>query len=158
MGFSVSGSAVIVFIGFVVAAGVAVPPLLGSVGDLAGAQGTQIDQGTDRLNTDVEIVAATYDDGAGNLTVEIENTGTTVLSVENTDLLVDGEIQTERGHNRTSAITLDDGSADSDAELWLPAETLNITVDADTEPDRVKVVTDNGIERATSDIQTGAGG
>lgn len=148
MGFSVSGSAIIVFIGFVVAAGIAVPPLLGSVGDLAGAQGTQIDQGTDRLNTDVGNMSAVYEDGnPGTLTVEVDNTGTTVLSIGKTDLLVDGEIKTESEDGKQTAIVTADGS-DPDTVLWLPAETLEITVEADSVPDRIKVVTENGIERA----------
>lgn len=160
MGFSVSGSAVIIFVGLVVAAGIAVPPLLGSVGDLASAQGEQIEQGTDRMNTGFEIVAAVYEDGdPGELTVGLENTGTTTLRIEHTDLLVDGEIQTESGDGKQTAIVLEDGDAtDPDAELWLPAETLEITVDADAEPDRIKVVTENGVERATGDIDTEGGG
>ncbi|CAI49138.1 fla cluster protein FlaF [Natronomonas pharaonis DSM 2160] len=149
MGFSVSGSAVIVFIGLVVAAGIAVPPLMGSVGNLASAQGTQIDQGTERLNTDVEIAAATYDDDAEELDIELENTGTTSLSVADTDLLVDGAMQTDADNLATTV------EGDADAELWLPAETLTMTVGATTEPDRVKVVTENGIERATNDITDG---
>lgn len=148
MGFSVSGSAVIVFIGLVVAAGIAVPPLMGSVGNLASAQGTQIDQGTERLNTDVEIASATYDDDAEELEIELENAGTTSLSVADTDLLVDGAIQTDADGLETAV------EANGDAELWLPAETLTMTVDA-TDPDRVKVVTGNGIERATDDITDG---
>ena len=156
MGFSVSGSAVIRFIGLVVAAGIAVPPLLGSVGDLAGAQGEQIEQGTDRMNTDIEIAAAVYEDGdPGELTVELENAGTTTLSIEHTDLLVDGAIQTESGDGKETAIVLEDDTTDPDAELWLPAETLEITVDADAEPDRIKVVTENGVERATGDLEGG---
>ena len=159
MGFSVSGSAVIIFIGLVIAAGIAVPPLLGSVGDLASAQGEQIEQGTDRMNTDIEIAAAVYEDGdPGELTVELENAGTTTLSIEHTDMLVDGEIQTESGDGKGTAIVLEDDTTDPDAELWLPAETLEITVDADAEPDRIKVVTENGVERATGDIDTEGGG
>lgn len=154
MGFSVSGSAIIIFIGLVVAAGVAVPPLLGSVGDLSGAQGTQIEQGTDRLNTDIEIIAAVYESGdPGTLTIELENTGTTTLSVESTDLLVDGEIQTKSEDGKQTGIVVE-GDTDPDAQLWLPAETLEITVEADAEPDRIKIVTENGVERATGDIET----
>jgi len=150
MGFSVSGSAVIVFIGFVVAVGIAVPPVLGSVGELAGAQSEQIDRGTDRANTDVEINRTVYNETRGELAIELENTGSTSLSVNDTSVLVDGAIQTRSGGGIVE--TAVDG--DTDATLWLPAEELNVTVDAADAPDRVKVATENGIEVATTDIET----
>jgi flagellar protein FlaF len=151
MGFSVSGSAVIVFVGVVVAAGVAVPPVLGSIGDLAGAQGEQIDRGTETLNTDVAIESAVYNGTADEFTLNATNAGSTTLSVNKTSLLLDGTIQTRSGGEITDTAI---GGTNSDATLWLPGETLEITVATGTEPDRVKLVTGNGVERTTGDVET----
>ena len=130
MGFSVSGSAAIIFIGLVVAVGIAVPPVVGSFGSLADAQGEQIDRGIDALNTDFEIESATYDADNERLTLELVNTGSTTLSRAKTSVLVDGEIYP--------------GVADEG--LWVPGETITITVeDVTTEPERVKIVAENGI-------------
>ena len=127
MGFSVSGSAAIIFIGLVVAAGIAVPPVVGSFGSLAGAQGEQVDRGIDALNTEFEIESATYDDGEDESTIDVRNSGSTTLSGEKTSVLVDGEIKTG---------AIDDG-------LWVPGETRTIEIDG--KPDRVKIVAENGI-------------
>ena len=130
MGFSVSGSAAIIFIGLVVAAGIAIPAVIGSVGSIADAQGEQIDRGIDALNTEFEIESATYDDASDDLEVTLTNTGSTTLSRAKTSVLVDGEIYP--------------GVADEG--LWVPGETITITVeDVTTEPERVKIVAENGI-------------
>ena len=127
MGFSVSGSAAIIFIGLVVAAGIAVPPVVGSFGSLAGAQGEQVDRGIDALHPEFEIEAATYDDDEDESTINVRNSGSTTLSGEKTSVLVDGEIKTG---------AIDDG-------LWVPGETRTIEIDG--KPDRVKIVAENGI-------------
>lgn len=147
MGFSVSGSAAIIFVGVIVAAGIAVPPIVGSFGELSSSQSQQIDRGVDALNTDIDIESATYDDENDELELELENTGSTSLAVADTSLLIDGEIP-DVG-NVTTAV---DG--DGSAELWRPGERLTITVSGVTQvPDRVKVVTENGIAETTTDIE-----
>ena len=127
MGFSVSGSAAIIFIGLVVAAGIAVPPVVGSFGSLAGAQGEQVDRGIDALNTEFEIESATYDDDEDKSTINVRNSGSTTLSGEKTSVLVDGQIEPD---------AVDDG-------LWVPGETRTIEIDG--QPHRVKIVAENGI-------------
>lgn len=144
MGFSVSGSAVIVFIGVMVAAGIAVPSMVGSFGSLAGAHGNQVDRGVDALNTDLAIETATYDDGTDELALELENVGSTTLDVEGTSALVDGVIPPN------SDVTTD-VEGDGNAGLWLPGETLTVTVEnVANEPNRVKIVAQNGIAETAS--------
>lgn len=144
MGFSVSGSAVIIFIGFMIAAGIAVPSLVGSFGSLAGAQGEQVDRGVDALNTELAFESATYDTGAETLTLELDNAGSTTLGVEGTTALVDGVIPD--GADVTTEV-----GGDPDAGLWLPGQRLTITVgNVGTEPDRAKVVVENGIAETAS--------
>ncbi len=143
MGFSVSGSAAIVFVGVVVAAGIAIPSIVGSFGSMAGAQGAQTDRGVEALNTDIVIETTTYDDTEEELEVQLQNAGSTTLSVDDTSVLVDGSIPP----SGDVTIEVED---DVGAELWLPAETLNVTVEnVGSEPERVKIVTENGIAETT---------
>jgi len=135
VGFSVSGSAVIIFVGVMVAAGIAVPSLVGSMGALADSQGEQVDRGIDALNTEFEITSATYDQSAEELTLELKNTGSTTLTLEGTSVLVDGDLK--------AGVT---GTG-----LWLPGETTTVTITGETtKPARVKVVTENGIAETVS--------
>lgn len=143
MGFSVSGSAAIIFIGLIVAGGVAIPSIVGNVGSLAGAQGQQVDRGIDALNTDVEIQATTYNATNDELDLRVGNSGSTTLSVNKTSVLVDGAIPS------TETITTD-VEGNSGADLWLPGETVNATVEnVEPTPERVKIVTENGIAETT---------
>lgn len=139
MGFSVSGSAAIVFIGVIVAAGIAIPSIVGSLGSLAGAHGEQTDRGIEALNTEFKIENTSYNATSNELDLRAKNTGSTSLSVNDTSVLVDGEIPS------TDNVTTD-VEGNTNANLWLPGETLNVTVErVDPEPDRVKIVTENGI-------------
>ena len=144
VGFSVSGSAAIVFVGVMVAAGIAVPSLVGSMGALADSQGEQVDRGIDALNTEFEITSATYDSNNTELALELRNTGSTTLGVNETSVLVDGTIQ------RDADIQSTDVDGDSTAALWLPGQTLTIEIDY-SGPNRVKVVAENGIAETVSD-------
>ena len=147
MGFSVSGSAAIVFVGVIVAAGIAIPPLVGSFGALVGAQGEQVDRGIDALNTGFETDSATYDDGEDELVLDLLNTGSTTLSVDGTSVLLDGEIPASE-----DVTTEVDG--DPEAGLWLPGETLTVTVEGiEEEPNRVKIVTENGVAETTTEFE-----
>lgn len=136
MGFSVSGSAAIIFVGVMVAAGIAVPSLVGSMGALADSQGEQVDRGIDALNTEFEITSAEYDSNTTTLTLELKNTGSTTLSVNKTSVLINGEIPDSTDIDRTP-----------NEGFWLPGETLTITVNAD--PGRAKIVAENGIAETT---------
>ncbi len=133
MGFSVSGSAAIIFIGLMVATGIAVPSLIGSFGSLANAQGGQIDRGVDAMNTEFEIETTTYDDETDELEITLKNTGSTTLFVERTSVLVNGELKPD--------------AATGSERYWVPNETITITitVEEDTESGQIKVVVENGI-------------
>ena len=139
VGFSVSGSAAIIFVGVMVAAGIAVPSLVGSIGALADSQGEQVDRGIDALNTEFEITSATYNaSGQENVQVELTNTGSTTLGVNETSVLVNGVIPDST-----------DVTSNPDAGLWLPGETLTFTVENRDSIGRVKVVAENGIAETT---------
>ena len=136
MGFSVSASAAIVFVGFVVAFTTLYPVAANGFERVTDARDDAADRALDQRNTAVELSNVSYENATDTLTVEVTNTGATELSVAETDLLVDNTYWTG---NRSV-----DGDADTD--VWLPGETLTITAGNVTlEPERVKVVTEHGV-------------
>lgn len=139
MGFSVSASAAIIFIGFVVAFTTLYPVAANGLERVTDAREDVNDRALDRQNTAIELANTSYDNGT--LTVEVNNTGTTELSASETDLLVDNTHWT--GERSVEG--------DADTDVWLPGETLTITVEnLSMSPERVKVVTENGVEAGES--------
>lgn len=142
MGFSASGSAAIIFVGLGVAAGLTLPPIIGSFGSLASAQDDQADRAVNALNTEFNIAEAEYAAGTEELTLTLENTGSTTPTASRTTTLVDGLALSPP--DITTAV---DG--DESATLWLPNQTLTITAEAVSEPpEQVKIIAENGIAEA----------
>ena len=154
MGFSTSGAAAIIFVGLFVAAGLVFPALEGAHERRVDALEERTDRALEVTNTDVELLEASHDDG--ELTIELENVGSTALSAPATDLLVDGELV-----DAETAVREDDGTEpEADRERWLPGETLVLTADTDDfedDPERVKVVVENGVA-VTGDLTEGEDG
>lgn len=142
MGFSVSGSAAIVFAAMFIAFGSFHTATVNGFESVSDAQSDRTDRTLDRQNTAIELDAATYDPDAsgGTLTVRVNNTGTTDLAVDAVDLLGDNEYLIP---NATSV----DG--DGSTGLWLPGERLTLVRDGlGSDPGRVKVVTGPGVAAA----------
>lgn len=136
MGFSVSASAAIVFVGFVVAFTTLYPAAANGFERVTDARADVDEDRLERQNTAIELATASYDGAADTLTVAVNNTGTTELSVSETDLLVDNTYWTGTR----------DVEGDTSTDVWLPGETLTITVGNVTlQPNRVKVVTEHGV-------------
>ena len=143
MGFSVSASAAIVFVGFVVAFTTLYPVAANGFERVTDARDDAGDRALERENTAIDHLNVSYDDATDTLTVNVTNTGTTELSVEHTDLLVD--------NTYWSGTRSVDGRTDTD--VWLPGETLTVTVENVTmTPDRVTVVTDHGVSVGTDRV------
>lgn len=136
MGFSVSGSAAIVFVGMFIAFGMYYSASANSFERVTDAETDRSDSLLEQRNTHVEITTASYD--TGTLTVEVENTGASQLRLSDTDLLIDGRYET--GWEAGASVATDDTT-----DLWLPGETLTITLSKDSQPARVKVVADTGV-------------
>ncbi|MGB9952266.1 flagellin [Haloarcula marismortui] len=138
MGFSVSGSAAVIFVAAFIGFGMFYSAAANSFERVNDAREDQRDRLLDQQNTDISLVSATWNSsGNDNLVVTVDNTGSETLSVDATDLLVDNDYQAGYG------TTVDgDGSTD----IWASQERLTITVSSlSNQPDRVKVVTENGI-------------
>ncbi|RJS71778.1 MAG: fla cluster protein FlaF, partial [Candidatus Syntrophoarchaeum sp. WYZ-LMO15] len=72
------------------------------------------------------------------LTIDVKNTGSTVLNASKVDVLLDGELETA---NITS---LKVNGVDS--SVWSPEDTLQIKISGvAANPTRIKVIAENGI-------------
>ncbi|WP_430504077.1 hypothetical protein [Haloparvum sp. PAK95] len=135
MGISVSASTAIILAGAFIAFGALTPVVSNGFDRVSSAGDAVHDRALDRQNTGVDLANATYSDGT--LTVEANNTGSTSLSVPETVLLADNEF-VPLASNDTAV----DGNGAT--ELWLPGETVRITVDVD-QPNRVTLTTEYGV-------------
>jgi flagellar protein FlaF len=138
MGFSVSGSAALIFAAILVSAGAWYTATAEGVERVGDARADSADRALETRNARLNVTAATYDAGADTLTVAVENTGAAQLTLSGTDLLVDGRYVAGWQPGATVA-----GQADTD--LWLAGETVEIEVSRPAAPDRVKVVAANGV-------------
>jgi len=144
MGFSTSAAVAVVSIGFLISVGLLYPAVEQSVQDVSDATENREERMLDTRNSDAVLHDVTYNSTTDVLNVTVNNTGTVTMEAAKTDLLVDGEIAT----NRTTYV---DGVTDRD--LWVAGEQLRIEASGvSTAPERVVVVTGTGLERSTIDI------
>lgn len=145
MGFSTSAAMAIIFLGMLVAIGIAFPAMESAYESQSTAMDDRDERALDMRNTAVELDAS-FDTG-DDLQVNVTNEGTTTLSVERTTLLLDGEFTPQSEYE-----TAVDGVGDR--ALVEPGETLEITLDeADhDEPTRVKVITEYGVSRLVTEV------
>ncbi len=133
----------IIFVGVLVAAGIVIPVVQTAQEERTTAMQERDDRALAMRNTAIEVASWSYNEsGNGNFTMDVNNTGSTVLSVPKTDLLVDGVYQ-------ESYETSVDGNGNR--ELWQPGETLNVTVST-SRPNRVKLVTEHGIAETVTEV------
>jgi flagellar protein FlaF len=136
MGFSVSGSAAIIFAGMFISFGIAYGAVSDSFERVTDARQANADHVLESSNADVEITGTEY--VGDRLTVFVNNTGATELSVNGTDFLVDNAYQLGwAGAARVNGVAATD--------LWLPGERLNVTIRTPEAPDRVKIVSGPGV-------------
>jgi flagellar protein FlaF len=145
MGFSVSGAAAIIFISLFIAFGMWFTAASNTFEQVTEAEEMQADSTLESSNTELEITSATYNEsGNRQLVVTANNTGAEGLSLNGTDLLVDG-------------VFVDGWQPDAEVEgnsgtdLWLSGEQLQITLDR-SQPQRVKLVTESGVS-ATATVE-----
>jgi len=141
MGFSVSGSAAILFIAAFVSVGILYSAAFNGYERVQDAEAVQDDRVLDRKNTAIEIASVRYEPDPDELTVNVTNNGSTALSISETDLVSDGSYITQISYlpNFTSV------NGDTETDLWLPGETYSLTVTQSPKPDRVMIVTENGV-------------
>ncbi|MCG1002944.1 MULTISPECIES: fla cluster protein FlaF [Halobacterium] len=146
MGFSVSGSAAILFIAAFISVGILYSAAYNGYERVQDADDSYDDRMLEQRNTVVNVTNATYNaSGEENVAVSVTNEGSTTLSVNETDILVDGEFQPRDRYVDW------DVEGQTNTTLWLPGETYNVTLAAGTSGSRVKVVTAGGVT-ATAEV------
>lgn len=140
MGFSVSGAAAIIFATLFVTFGMWYTATANSFEAVSDAEKDRTDAVLETRNTEIEVVSTNYNSSntGSELTVKVNNTGAEQLSLDSTDLLVDGEYRT--GWQNGAEV-----NGDPDTRLWLSGEQLTITVSADSQPSRIKVTVENAV-------------
>lgn len=147
MGFSVSGSAAIIFAGMFLGFGIFYGAASNSFERISEAETEQTDRIVDKRNTALNITLAEYDSNTNRVTVHVNNTGTTPQSLNDTDFIVDNEYIA--GWQADARVLREDGTVDTQTDLWLPGERLNITITDSDLPARAKVVTESGVSAST---------
>ena len=136
MGFSVSGSAAIVFVGLFIAFGMLHGATSDSFERVSDARDERADDVLHTSNTEIDIASASY--SGDRLTVLVDNTGASAVGLDDTDFLIENRYRNDWRDAATVA-------GDANTSLWLPGERLNITVRTTDVPARVTVVTENGV-------------
>lgn len=137
MGFSVSGSAALIFVAAFIGFGMFYTATANSFEQINDARDDRADRTLERDNTAIELTDVTYNNSASSLNITARNTGTTDLELDELDVLADNDYRT--GYR--SAV---DG--DETTNLWLPQEQLVINATGiDTDPGQATVVTGPGI-------------
>lgn len=142
MGFSTSGSMAVLFVGVLVAISTAYPVMSTANERVHTAVEDRSDRSMSERNSNIELANTTYNASNDTLVVWVDNAGSRTLSVNDTDVLVNGiyrqgYVTTVDGENRT---------------VWVPGETLRIELSASTRPDRVKVITEFGIAETETEV------
>ena len=136
MGFSVSGSAALIFVAAVIGFGMFYSAAANSAEMVTDARQDQADRDLDRTNTAIELTTVSYNTNPQYVNITVRNTGASELAVRDVDVLFDNSYQT--GY-RTAV------EGDTATDLWLPGETLAINATVTTQPSRVKIVTGPGV-------------
>jgi flagellar protein FlaF len=143
MGFSASAAAALLFAGMFLSFGILYPAMANGVERVSEADAAKADQNLQQAQTDINttnVSVTTVGSDVDTITINITNTGTTALSVNETNFILGGDyIQ------RDDYATKVDGQPDTN--LWLPGETFNVTYDPSTtvSASSFKIVTEYGV-------------
>lgn len=140
MGFGVSGSVVIVLFGLFIALGTFHVSGINTLERLSGAEAEQADHLRHVQESALNISSVTLTDSTNcDVEIAVNNTGSTALALNVTDLLLDNTVETDWEDGATV-----DG--DVDTWLWFPGEQLVVTrAGLSAAPDSVSVITKTGI-------------
>jgi len=137
MGFSVSGSAALVFVAAFIGLGMFYTATANTFENINDARDSQAERSLERTNTAISLTDVTYNQTANSLNLTLVNDGSTELGISSIDVLANNSYLT--GY-RTAA------GGDEATDLWLPEERLVVNATGVTQdPGRVTVVTGHGI-------------
>ncbi|MBX0295503.1 flagellin [Haloarcula nitratireducens] len=137
MGFSVSGSAALVFVAMFIGFGMFYSATANGFENVNDARDAQADRTLEQQNTAIEVTSVVYNTTADSLNVTVTNAGSTELAVSDVDVLANNAYLTGYG----TAV-----EGDETTDLWLPEERLVINATGiPSNPGRVKLVTGPGV-------------
>jgi flagellar protein FlaF len=148
MGFGVSGATAVVVVGLFVSAGIFYDAAATSYEAVDEAEDGRAEALLEQRNTAVSVANAAIQAPGNALVVRVNNTGSTSLTVPETTLLADNVV-VPHDANATWAV-----ESDTETDVWLPGETLEVTVSrtwlddifgVDSDPERVKLATETGV-------------
>lgn len=148
MGFGVSGSTAIIFLGVLIASGSLYTATAGTAEQLTDVRDQNSEDLLDRRNTALDVTSVVYNSSNGALEVDVKNTGTTTLSVNGTTVLVDNVPQ----QPLSTTVVTDEGS-DAGTDVWGAGDTLALEIDVDSTPDRLTAVAENGVAASNSTVE-----
>lgn len=148
MGFGVSGATAVVVVGLFVSAGIFYDAAATSYEAVDEAEDGRAEALLEQRNTAVSVANAAIQAPGNALVVRVSNTGSTSLAVPETTLLADNVV-VPHDANATWAV-----ESDTETDVWLPGETLEVTVSrtwlddifgVDGDPERVKLAAETGV-------------
>jgi len=129
MGFATSVTVVIFFVAILIITSIAYPTLINSYRTIQDSQDDKHEIRMDQLNTAID-VKSIIDWNPNNITITISNTGTTVLDVNNMEILVDG---------------LYTAYSAAPTGYWIPGTDVQFKVTASTTTNhQIMIITENG--------------
>lgn len=146
MGFSVSASFAVAVIAGFIALGMLYPAVSGGFESVSQASQDAGERRLAAINTDINITSACVDGSTDELTIEVENTGSTGLNLNRTHVLVGNDYQ----------VSFESRSVGGNADtlVWAPGQTAtlvySVTAQSNIEsiapdPGRVTVATEHGV-------------
>jgi flagellar protein FlaF len=142
VGFSTSGSLLVIFIGLFIAMGSIYTTTSNTTDRVEAAYTDTLGEQTELTKTAINVTDATQNT-QGNLTITVANNGSMDLAVSETSILLDGAF---RSLDTFDSVTVDG----ADTDVWPPETLLQLEADGEPTVSRVKVVTDVGIADATA--------
>jgi flagellar protein FlaF len=156
MGFSVSGAAAIIFASLFIAFGAFYTATADSFERTTEAEGAYAEDVRELRNTRINITEIKDGEPISGVNedmvrIRVTNTGASQIELSKTDLLVNGSY-VDGWHDSGNNADVD---GDTTTNLWLPGETLSVTLDIDGDNvNRVKVVAKKGIADARTKVIT----
>jgi flagellar protein FlaF len=133
MGMSVSIATAIIFIASLISFASIVGALDEAQNALMEAQRTSSEREVEELHTSIAITSIDRLNG----TIEVMNSGDVTLSLNEIDILINGTM----GNDLVSSMVVEGHEG---SRLWMPGETLSVTMNGALEGAVIKIVTANG--------------
>lgn len=144
MGFGVSGSTAVIFLGVLIASGTLYTAAAGSAEQISEARDDDQEDLLERRNTAIDVTRVVYYNDSDDLEINVTNVGTTALSADGTSLLLDNV------HTNPDTTRVD---GDIDTDVWGADQTLKLMINNVSQPDHVKVVAENGIAASNTTVE-----